>query len=79
MANSDDQDEQDIVVDFVHDAVVTGPDSPFTFAAGEFLGTVWSRLILQQFNGRLDTRRAGIGSWITRHTVAGCIVRTSVR
>lgn len=45
VSDGNDEDKEDIVVNLVHDEVVTGADTPLTVPTGEFLGSAGSGLI----------------------------------
>ena len=45
VSDGNDEDKEDIIVDLVNDAVVTGADTPLAVPAGEFLGSTGSGLI----------------------------------
>lgn len=53
MPDSDDEDEQDPVVDLINDAVITGAYPPFTATASEVGGSRGPWLLAEQVDGRL--------------------------
>ncbi len=65
MADGDDEDDKDLVVYLVDDAVVTGADPPFALTADQLLGSSRSRLAGQQLDGGL-----GLDAWLAGRACA---------
>lgn len=54
VTDGDHEDEQDVVVDLVHDPVVTGTNTPFAIAANQLRDPTRARVAGQQLDRHLD-------------------------